>query len=62
MDFKKPRVKFTYRIKMLAWEVEKKLMVEKSPEEEACHMAIKNCLSNRDKLISELYMQLRNNN
>ena len=44
---------------MLSLEVEKKLFIGKSPEEELCKTEIRKCLNQRDQLISQFYMQLQ---
>ena len=43
---------------LAALNIGKKLFVTKSPEEETCMIAIKDCLQNRDRLINQLYMNL----
>ena len=58
LTFKVPKKKMTEKMMILIKEVQRKLFVERSPEEETCKMALKNCLHNRDQLISQLYMQL----
>ena len=40
----------------MVMEVEKRLLVQKSPEEEAYNIAIKNGVNNRYQLISQLYV------
>ena len=58
LTLKTPKKRFTDEMQILIKEVKRKLFIEKSPEEETCEMALKNCLHNRDQLISQLYMQL----
>ena len=58
LAFEPPKHKFTSEMQIMVMEIEKKVSINKSPEEEMCKNAIKNCLHNRDQLINQLYTQL----
>ena len=59
LKFEPPQQKFGAKMRVVAKEIEKKVFINnKSPEEEVCKNAVKNCLHNRDQLISQLNMQL----
>ena len=58
LAFEPSKHKFTNKLQILAMEIEKKVFISKSPEEESCKNAIKKCLYNRDQLITQLYIQL----
>ena len=56
--FEPPKNNFTGKMLLVALNIGKSLLVTKSPEEETCRIEIRDCLQNRDQLISQLYMNL----